>query len=407
MKAKPITVREAYDWITEEAVTPDVFAQLTEYVRGKYPDEEIVEYGHRRLRFVNYVGVLHIAGVTIEILPKIALSPEDNRRALLSMLRHAGYFSISFFDRVANGQGRDSLLDSFLAAYVHRLQEELQRGIDRSYVEQTENRNALRGKVLVTEHLRQNSFVKTRVMCRFDEHSENQLLNQVLKAALRIAQKRIGSRLPLQVERCLALMDGVEDREVRRDELSRVQLNRQNERFRDALLFAQLILERASIHHQGDDGQAFSFLFEMNKLFEAYIGVALQEVLGPGRVYSQHEGKKLLLNTKTNRMNIQLRPDFVTADGHTILDTKWKSGTVQGRLAYQQSDLYQMYAYVTAYKDATRCILLYPYQEEYDYPVWQVIDTSKTIEMASVRLDDYESTKADLVKIFSQTSAKL
>jgi 5-methylcytosine-specific restriction enzyme subunit McrC len=65
-----------------------------------------------------------------------------------------------------------------------------------------------------------------------------------------------------------------------------------------------------------------------------------------------------------------------------IVDTKWKRATYNGRSRYEQSDLYQMYAYVTAYQDVKRCILLYPQQEEEaERPVWEVLNTDKTIEM--------------------------
>ncbi|WP_317966727.1 5-methylcytosine restriction system specificity protein McrC [Paenibacillus sp. CCS19] len=361
-----------------------------------------MEYGaNNTLRFINFVGVIYLEGFIIEVVPKVALSAEDNRKALISMLHHARYLSVDFYDRIASGMRQDHLLDALLAAYVHRLQDELQRGSYKGYIEHVENRGMLRGKVLVTEHLRMNAFTPSRVVCQFDEHSDNNRLNQILKFALRIAQRRVSDRLYMQIERCLALMSDVEDRLITRDDFDRLVWNRQNERFRDVVLFAKLIIDKVSIHHIGDRHQSFSFLFEMNMLFEAYIGAALMEIAGPANVHSQHTEKKLLLNKKTNRMNIQLKPDFVIGDSEMILDTKWKSAVYNGRLAYQQSDLYQMYAYVTAYEKATRCILVYPYQEEFEAPVWQVIDTNKSIEMAWVRLHDYEATKEDLWRILN------
>lgn len=401
MKPEFITIREAYDWLSADDLPAGYFGRLCDYLGAKYPQDEVVEYGaYHRLRFINFVGVICLEGVTIEILPKVAAAADDNRKALISMLHHARYLSVAFFEQVSNGPGQDHLLDAFLAAYVQRLQEELQRGVFKSYMEQEENRGVLRGKVLVSEHMRKNAFAPTRVMCRFDEHSENNRLNRLLKCALRIAHKRIAYRMHLQIERCLALLDDVEDGIFHREELDKLEWNRQNERFQDVALFARLIIEKASVHHAGDGHRSFSFLFEMNKLFEAYVGEALKEVAGPGNVFSQHKEKRLLRNTKTNRMNIQLKPDFVTSEG-VILDTKWKNAVVNGRYAYQQSDLYQMYAYVTAYKESSRCILLYPYQEEIDRPVWNVVDTDKTIEMAWVRLTDYSATKEDLRRILA------
>ncbi len=85
------------------------------------------------------------------------------------------------------------------------------------------------------------------------------------------------------------------------------------------------------------------------------------------------------------------------------MDTKWKSATNNGRSSYVQSDIYQMYAYVTAYKEVKRCILPYPKQEiEAVHSVWEVIDTEKTIEMCTKRIDEFSETVRELKKILQK-----
>ncbi|HLQ72305.1 MAG TPA: ATP-dependent helicase, partial [Bacillota bacterium] len=73
-----------------------------------------------------------------------------------------------------------------------------------------------------------------------------------------------------------------------------------------------------------------------------------------------------------------------------------------GKTNYVQADIYQMYAYVTAYENVERCILLYPNQElEAVHPIWEVIDTDKTIEMHTVRIDDISKTIDALMEIIA------
>ncbi|WP_255294086.1 McrC family protein [Bacillus toyonensis] len=156
------------------------------------------------------------------------------------------------------------------------------------------------------------------------------------------------------------------------------------------------MVERATIYSKGRGAASFSFLFQMNMLFEKYIEVALQETIGNNKIISQHAEKRLLRNKKSGRQNILLKADFVI-DNVIIMDTKWKSATNNGRSSYVQSDIYQMYAYVTAYKEVQRCILLYPRQEiEADHSVWEVIDTEKTIEMCTIRIDEFSETVQEL-----------
>ncbi len=120
-------------------------------------------------------------------------------------------------------------------------------------------------------------------------------------------------------------------------------------------------------------------------------------------VRSQHTAKKLLQNVTSGREDILLKPDFVIETDNevskVIIDTKWKSAFVNYRRNYKQGDIYQMYAYITTYKSAERCILLYrKIEEEGVLPKWLVPDSfpEKHIEVHTVRLDAVLNTVEDL-----------
>lgn len=397
---KILTVRESYDWITEDDVTAAQFEELIQYIEEKYPNEQVLDLRYKRLRFINYVGVIQCSDVRYEIVPKITLSLVDDRRSLLEMLAITGFLPVSFYNQVQNGAGKSDLLMAFVATFLKRLLHELRRGMYKTYERNEENLYVMRGKLEFSKHIRENAFHKTRAYCAFDEHTENNSLNQLLKCALCIVKNYTKIHtLKLYLERCLGYLDRVDFVHFSQLNLQSITLNRQNERFRDLVLFAKLIVERAAIYSKGSDTSSFSFLFKMNMLFEQYIEVALREAVSHKEVMSQHAEKRLLRNRKSGNENILLKPDFVI-DSKVIVDTKWKSATFNGKSRYQQSDIYQMYAYVTAYKDARRCILLYPKQEgEAEHPVWEVVDTEKTIEMHAVRIDEFAETVSELKEI--------
>ncbi|MCC3359109.1 McrC family protein [Bacillus sp. REN16] len=400
MSKETIIVRESYDWISEEDITPVQYEELIRYIEEKYPNDDVLDLKYKRCRFINFVGVIQCSDVRYEILPKINLSKEDERKALLTMLSVTNFLPISFYEKVKNGSEFSDLLSAFLTAFLERLLNELKKGVYKTYETHTDNLYVLKGKLQLKEHIGRNAFIKTRAYCSFDEHSENNLLNQLFKAALMIIRKNINMQsLKLQLERCLGYLENVDLIRFDSATINQIKLDRQNERFRDAALFAKLIIEHASIYSRGQRSSSFSFLFPMNLLFEKYIEVALINVVGFDRVISQHAEKRLLRNKKSGKRNILLKPDFVINE-EIILDTKWKSAVYQGRSNYNQADIYQMYAYVTAYKQATRCILLYPKQEaEQELPIWEVVDTDKTIEMHTVRIDNFERTIEDLREI--------
>ncbi|WP_033796649.1 McrC family protein [Bacillus pseudomycoides] len=405
---KTIIVREAYDWITENDVTVEQFDELIRYIEEKYPNEQVIDQKYKRLRFINYVGVIQCSDVRYEIVPKIKLSPIDDRKALLGMLSITGFLPVSFYEEVLNGEERGDLLTAFLATFLTRLLNELRKGTYKTYERHEENLNTLRGKLELSKHIHKNVFQKTKAYCAFDEHTENNSLNQLFKCALLIVKKHTKIHaVKLHLERCLGYLERVDVVQFSKKELRSITFNRQNERFREAALFAKLIVERATIYSKGQGASSFSFLFQMNMLFEKYIEVALREIMDSNEIISQHAEKRLLRNKKSGRQNILLKPDFVI-NNMLILDTKWKSATNNGRSSYMQSDIYQMYAYVTAYKEVKRCILLYPKQEgEAIHPVWDVIDTEKTIEMCTVRIDEFSETVSGLKEIIKSDFVSL
>ncbi|MEH7277875.1 ATP-dependent helicase, partial [Bacillus toyonensis] len=103
---KTIMVREAYEWITENDITVDQFDELIRYIEEKYPNEQVIDQRYKRLRFINYVGVIQCSDVRYEIIPKIKLAPIDDRKALLRMLSVTGFLPVSFYEEVLNGEDR-------------------------------------------------------------------------------------------------------------------------------------------------------------------------------------------------------------------------------------------------------------------------------------------------------------
>jgi 5-methylcytosine-specific restriction enzyme subunit McrC len=395
---KTVVVRESYDWITQDDISLTQYNELIRYIDEKYPNESVLDIKYKRLRFINYVGVIQCSDVRFEIVPKISLSINNDRKVLLSMLAITKFLPISFFEQVKNGIEYGELLTAFLAAFLERLSFELKKGPYKTYERHEENLRVLKGKLELPNHIRINAFQKTKAYCSFDEHTENNALNQLFKTALAIVQQYTELYThKLHLERCLRYLETVDFvNKPSTNLINTLVFNRQNERFRDAALFAKLIIERATIYNQGKKSSAFSFLFPMNQLFEKYIEEALREAIGNEEVISQHAEKRLLRNKKSGYGNILLKPDFVVGK-NVIIDTKWKSATHNGRSIYQQRDIYQMYAYVTAYKHVDRCILLYPKQEgEVEHPVWEVLDTKKTIEMKAVRIDEFQNTVLEL-----------
>jgi 5-methylcytosine-specific restriction enzyme subunit McrC len=411
---KQVIIREAYDWIfcNEEmtnGLTVTEWDHLLHYLEETYLGEQVVEYAHQKVRFINLVGVIQLKTVRIEILPKIDINQNDealNRRALLNMLSVAKKLPIELTEQTLSQFEKVDLLHILARLYIVELMKTLNRGMYREYQGKAENISTLKGRLLVSDHIRHNVKRSANAFCEFDELTPNIFLNQVLKAALNIVFRHVQhSPLKISLMNGLTMLEDVEDCFIPKEKLEQILLNRQNKHYEKTLQLAKAIVQSTSMSSQQHQQIAFSFLFKMNDLFETYIGEVLKRMLvsTPYEVKLQHTAKKLLQNAYTGRDNILLKPDFVIEtkeqEAKIIIDTKWKSVIVNGKRNYKQSDIYQMYAYITTYKSAERCILLYPQtQEESDLPKWLVPDyfPEKYIEVKTVRLDTMKHTMEDL-----------
>jgi 5-methylcytosine-specific restriction enzyme subunit McrC len=418
---KNLTLREAYDWLyvdeyTPNGVTLEEWENLLHFMEEKYSGENVLELGIRKLRFINLVGIIQLKTVRIEILPKIALHNQDesvNRRVLLNMLNVTKQLPVQLHDRTLSQFEKVDLSHLLAHLFVTELYKALKRGIYRGYEQKQENLPHLKGRLMISPHLLKNGNHSIHAFCEYDELSTNVDLNQVLKAALKVVQPIIQQNtIRTQSMMMYELFDEVDDRNIDKSMLENIQINRQNQHYEGVLQLAIAILQSTSMTTGFNQQAAFSFLFKMNDLFEGYVGECLKRVIAPTgyKLDLQHKEKRLLINVHSGRSNISLKPDFVIskneADGPTpvlVLDTKWKRIFNGTQMTYNQADLYQMYAYITAYKSSERCILLYPkVHEEFTAPKWQVPDVipEKYIEVWMVRLDRVENTVADLEEIF-------
>ena len=89
-------------------------------------------------------------------------------------------------DNAGLGQQHSHLLDVFIEDFCSQVKSALRGGAIARYSERTENRNAIRGRLELTEHLRTNAFDRSHLLCRFDERSIDNAYNQALKDVLRI-----------------------------------------------------------------------------------------------------------------------------------------------------------------------------------------------------------------------------
>jgi len=339
--------------------------------------------GRRSVQVTSYVGVIRAPdGHQIEVLPKVGKSigggDREARQLLIEMLRCLGGFRHIQTDSAKLAAARMPLLEVFIGEFLRAVEHIVKRGLRSDYTSRHDNLLALRGKLLVSQHLHQNLCRADRFFTEHDEFSTNRPENRLLHSALRCTLLLSASQANQQLARelCFVFADVPPSSQFGMD-FQRVRLDRGMGHYADALAWARLILEDESPLTGTGGNRAPSLLFPMEAVFEAFVAKHLARQLAqPLTLKTQARSFSLVRHLGQNWF--WLKPDLLVRESVSnklVLDTKWKlidgtrsNGTDKYGLA--QSDFYQMQAYGQSYMGGGgNLALVYPKTLTFDQPL--------------------------------------
>ena len=147
-------------------------------------------------------------------------------------------------------------------------------------------------------------------------------------------------------------------------------------------------------------------MFEMNTLFEEYIGRLLRRALtGSGKSVVTQGGRLYCLeDIDSKAQRFMTKPDIILKQGpavELIIDTKWKRLSARiddPKQGVSQTDVYQMMAYGRIYK-CQRLMLLYPHHIDIRQPEGRIsshlVNGSEDV-LATATID--VSTSSEILK---------
>jgi 5-methylcytosine-specific restriction enzyme subunit McrC len=325
------------------------------------------------LQAQNHIGVIQLKdGLTIEILPKIATKNGDNNHdevrgiviKMLSTLRNSPFKQVNSANLKAQ---KMPLLEVFIGMFMDVLELLIRRGIKNDYITREENSPFLKGKLLFSEHLKRNLAHKERFYVAYDNYQANRIENRIIKTTLQHLYKLSrSSKNQQRIREALFVFDEMKPVHDVAVAFSQVKSNRQMKDYEQVLVWSRLFLLGDSFTPHKGNTVAFALMFDMNQLFESYVGAWLKRTHN-GAVSLQHSGKYLAVQ-EGGKDVFALRPDIVIDDGAIVADTKWKLLTARDKdkTNISQADMYQMFAYANKYEKCKHIVLIYPKTEEAD-----------------------------------------
>ena len=317
------------------------------------------------LQAQNYVGVIQTKdGTTIEILPKIKNVDENkSKEILIKMLKTLKKSPFKHFNTANLKASKMPLLEIFISMFLEELSKLVQRGIKSDYIQKEENLKFLKGKLKISEQIKQNSIHKERFFVEYQEFNSNRVENRLIKTTLQYLYKK--SKLNKNQQRIrefLFVFDEIEISHNIKTDFEKVKPNRQMKDYEKVLLWCKtFLLENSFSPYKGND-LAYALLFDMNLLFESYVYDYLKKNGGFENIKNQDKEHHLAYENEKGKF--ALKPDIMINDGKIIADTKWKILSLdKSNQGISQNDMYQLYAYGTKYKNCEKLYLIYPKDE--------------------------------------------
>lgn len=313
----------------------------------------------------SYVGKISIGRLQINVRPKIEGMP------LYKLLKYAyGLRELNIFDKAIHDIDSFPFYDLLIYQLYAEVEELVYRGLNKKYKRKEEELGTPRGRIDIRKLATRSSVANATLPCSYFERSEDNLINRVLLAGLRMSltlTEDLNLRIKLN-RLCNNLHESVERIELSRGILLKTlkSVDRLSEHYRSALELINILFESHGI--QLEDGTIHmklnGFFFDMNMFFQSLLSKLMKDFLEGYVIRDEYTLHDLFAYTPgfnpQRRYAPKPRPDFAVMKLNNVvclLDAKYRD-LWETRLPREM--LYQLSIYAVSGIGNNTSKILYP-----------------------------------------------
>lgn len=315
------------------------------------------------VEFCEYVGVIQVGNIQIEILPKLDKQNSDVstwRDLLIGMLKEVGMFRVSAPSTGMLTLRSNSILELYFEMFITELEYLLRTGLIKQYRKQASNQTALKGAIDFPRHLAKNVIHKELFYTTTNSYDHDHIWHSIFSETIKLI-KLLSQNVNLH-NRIGALdlnFPVVSPRQITEKTFIKLSYNRKTESYRPAIEIAKLLLLGYHPNLATGSNSVLALMFDMNLLWESFIYHSLRKQFLRNNVPYSILAQASTPFWKTSNYRKSLRPDIVIykqPDVRFVLDTKWKMVT---DTSPSSSDLQQLFAY-SQFFNSSKNALVYP-----------------------------------------------
>lgn len=277
------------------------------------------------------------------------------------------------------------LLDLFAKVLINASKMLLKRGIDKNYIDHTDELVGVKGKIQISQTLKSNLLSKQKTICTYDDFSSNILTNRILLTTIyRLTRtERLDKDLKNELYSLQRMFLGISLIEINSSLFQQIRLNRNNRFYGFVMNICQLIYESTLPSEQSGNYKFSDFTRDekkMNQLFEAFIRNFYRNeqqtyhIVKKETIHWQFEQ----IDGESHQYLPQMETDITLENEQKkiIIDAKFYREVMTinyGKEKIKSANLYQLFSYLLNQENdkpktqTATGILLYPtVEKEYD-----------------------------------------
>ncbi len=252
-----------------------------------------------------------------------------------------------------SGEVFDNIHNLFAAILANGIGQQLKRGLHREYINKTENLSVVRGKINLPGTIKNRISFTNKITCEFDELSENNIFNQILKTTvmLLIKHNEVDTVYRNDLKKKMLFFANVDIIDPWLINWSQLRFQRNNHTYRILISLCQFIWEGMLLSKDSGERKVTSFEDEhsRSRLYEKFIL----------EFYKKHYPElnanasqiPWALDDECTTMLPKMESDITLTYGKKtlIIDAKYYSKNTQSqhdKRTIHSGNLYQIFTYV-------------------------------------------------------------
>lgn len=259
----------------------------------------------------------------------------------------------SNYDEIA-GEEFENIHDLLAAILSKGIGQQLKQGLYKEYVPERDELSVMRGKINMPGTIRHSLQHEQLLCCEFDNYSENNLLNKIIKTCVTLLLKHgdVQEKYKSILKKEMLFFSNVQEIEPRNVRWSSIGFSRNNKTYRMLISLCQFILEGMLLTTEKGNYRLASFADEqrMCRLYEKFIleyyskEFPTLEAEAAQIDWAVDDGIRTMLPVMQSDIMLSDRKGNVL-----IIDAKYYSHTTQvqyDKHTLHSGNLYQIFAYV-------------------------------------------------------------